>query len=525
VKHVYGIDFGTTNSSIAVMRWNSSVQTMLPYVLPIEPNFSPDTVMKSLVLLRPDGQAEVGQLAGQNAPHVPEGQLVRSVKRQLALERGRTYGVGTKSYSAVDVAAIILAQLKQRADERLSSPGEGAVIGVPVGFDDRQKERLVQAAIKAGIVPNYEAAKTKIRFVAEPVAVALSYGIELQSDQRVMVFDFGGGTLDLTVMDMRYVKSPDALRPNDVLAKGGVNLGGDDIDMLILQKVVAPAYGEARLLAQLGITEWDDLSASPAGWRLLERVEQCKRDLSTTAERRLIFHDGEISIDLLLTQSELKRHLLPMLEQITNLIHSTLTGANQGRSPLRPSDISQVIMAGGSSLIPAVRERLMEIFGSHVPVQLHANPLTSIAEGLARVTDLSDSTRKVVNDITDFAYGLWDHGRNAVAIIVPDGISYKDTQVNRTERSGIFERFNVRNPSSDFLAFEIHQVLPDGSHRLLHDVKIKITRGPQTPEGRFQVFFTIDEDKGWLDLHVWDEYEAEWIASDRLPLCQYRRDT
>lgn len=92
---------------------------------------------------------------------------------------------------------------ERRGGQRLTEPGEGEITGVPVGFDDRQKEALLGAAIQAGIMPNARVAQQKIRFVAEPVAVALSYGMELRSDQRVMVFDFGGGTLDLTVMDMR----------------------------------------------------------------------------------------------------------------------------------------------------------------------------------------------------------------------------------------------------------------------------------------------------------------------------------
>lgn len=507
MKPVYGIDFGTTNSSIAFMRFTHRLNGKVPHTVPVDPNGTPSTVLKSLVTLTPDGEHFVGRMAGMAAA-TPRAKLFKSIKSEFG-KRDWSCVYGGKRYDAAMIASLILRELKAKADLNMGEPGEGAVIGVPVGFDDHQKVVLLKAAILAGIVPDAGSAAQQIRFVSEPVAVAVNYGIELRSDQRVLVFDFGGGTLDLTIMDMRNVEAG-LLQDRQVLAKQGMRLGGDDLDMLLLSKMVAAQYGEDRLLRELGIHHLEEIYGPEAGWRLMEMVERSKCELSGAPASPLLFREYGLRIKAELTRTEFEQHMQPMLESIRRLITQTLKVANQGRSPLSPSDIDVVVMAGGSSLLPCVQNLLREIFGAH-KVRVHDNPLTSIAEGLAQLAD-AEPNRAPVEDITDIHYGVWDYAKDRVSVIVPAGTPYRATAFDASQMKGISKSYYLLNSTSEHVDLDIYKLGSSGESELLHTVRIPIARGYSEPDKpRLDVFFSIDPDKGWLSVHVFDRYEQELL--------------
>lgn len=208
-----------------------------------------------------------------------------------------------------------------------------------------------------------------------------------------------------------------------MLARCGETLGGDDIDMLILRKLVGGSYGEERLKQKLGIRNWDEIANSAVGWRLLERVEQRKRDLSDLPSVRLGFYEGGLDLKVELTRAALQKHMGPELDRIERLVRQTLASADQGRRPMKPRGLDVVILAGGSSLIPAVH-----------------------------------------------------HGRKEVAVIIPAGTPYRKTVIDMAARKGISERFNPTNSASEHLVFEVRAVNGnDKQGRLLHTVHVPIS--------------------------------------------------
>lgn len=502
---MYGIDFGTTNSSIAMLKFNSLAGTDIPYVFKVEPNSNPDTLLKSLVHIGQDGLVTVGRDAANFAAGSSGGHLFRSIKSELGTEA--KYLVAGKIIYPSDVVASVLQTLAHRAKRNTSTKAKGVVLGVPVGFTDKQKEGLLEAVIKSGIVANTEEAHQSVIFVAEPVAVALSYGIELESRERVFVFDFGGGTLDCTIMDMKGI-SKASLNPSEVLSKYGVSLGGDVIDKQILTKLIIPKYDEDMLKTVFQVKSIDQLTTTFDGYRLMEEIERSKIELSSTKITRFRYYCRSLEMEFDLLRSDLGPILKPICANIKQAVERTLAMANRGTG-LSPKDVNVVLMAGGSSLIPAVQDCIRGIFG-RTKVRVHDNPMTSIAQGLAIVGGLF-SQKKLHIDITDFDYGLWDAKAKEVATIIPAGTRYEDTVYDPKTNRGYFEVFSLINPQSKILKVHIYSKKGDQSKEL-HTIEIPITRGPA--EDRFKVFFEIDSLKGWINVRVYDQYEGEWITPE-----------
>lgn len=326
---IIGIDLGTTNSCVAVMEGGNSV---------VIPNSEGARTTPSVVAFSKAGERLVGQVAKRQAVTNPD-KTVISIKRHM----GSDYKVDIdgKSYTPQEVSAMILQKLKSDAEAYLGEPVTEAVITVPAYFTDSQRQATKDAGQIAGL--------TVKRIINEPTAAALSYGIDKEEDQKIMVYDLGGGTFDVSIIEMG-----DGV--TEVLATAGNNhLGGDDFDQRIID----------WMASEFKKAEGIDLTADKmAMQRLKEAAEKSKIELSSTPTSQInlpfITADatGPKHLDLTLTQAKFN-------ELTADLVQSTMGPVKQALSDsgLSPSELNKVLMVGGSSRIPAVQDAVKSFMG------------------------------------------------------------------------------------------------------------------------------------------------------------------
>ena len=324
-----GIDLGTTNSCVAVIEGGEPV---------VIANAEGSRTTPSVVAFSKDGERMVGQVAKRQAITNPD-RTVSSIKREM----GSAYKVAIdgKSYTPQEISAMILQKLKADAEAYLGETVTQAVITVPAYFTDAQRQATKDAGKIAGLDVK--------RIINEPTAAALSYGVDKENDQKVMVYDLGGGTFDVSIIEMG-----DGVQ--EVLATAGNNrLGGDDFDKRISDWMVASFKTETGI----------DLSSDKmAMQRLKEAAEKAKIELSgvTTSSINLPFitadQTGPKHLDLTLTRAKFNELTSDLVEATMGPVRSALSD-----SGLQIGQIDKVLMVGGSSRIPAVQEAVQKLIG------------------------------------------------------------------------------------------------------------------------------------------------------------------
>ncbi len=324
-----GIDLGTTNSCVAVIEGGEPV---------VIANAEGSRTTPSVVAFSKDGERMVGQVAKRQAITNPD-RTVSSIKREM----GSAYKVAIdgKSYTPQEISAMILQKLKADAEAYLGETVTQAVITVPAYFTDAQRQATKDAGKIAGLDVK--------RIINEPTAAALSYGVDKENDQKVMVYDLGGGTFDVSIIEMG-----DGVQ--EVLATAGNNrLGGDDFDKRIIDWMVASFKTETGI----------DLSSDKmAMQRLKEAAEKAKIELSgvTTSSINLPFitadQTGPKHLDLTLTRAKFNELTSDLVEATMGPVRSALSD-----SGLQIGQIDKVLMVGGSSRIPAVQEAVQKLIG------------------------------------------------------------------------------------------------------------------------------------------------------------------
>ena len=324
-----GIDLGTTNSCVAVIEGGEPV---------VIANAEGARTTPSVVAFSKDGERMVGQVAKRQAITNPD-KTVSSIKREM----GTAYKVqiDNKSYTPQEISAMILQKLKADAEAYLGETVTQAVITVPAYFTDAQRQATKDAGRIAGLDVK--------RIINEPTAAALSYGVDKENDQKVMVYDLGGGTFDVSIIEMG-----DGVQ--EVLATAGNNrLGGDDFDKRIIDWMVA----------EFKTAEGVDLSSDKmAMQRLKDAAEKAKIELSgvTTTAINLPFITADATgpkhMDLTLSRAKFDELTADLVEATMGPVRSALSD-----SGLQISEIDKVLMVGGSSRIPAVQEAVKKLIG------------------------------------------------------------------------------------------------------------------------------------------------------------------
>ena len=397
---IIGIDLGTTNSCVAVMEGGSAV---------VIPNSEGARTTPSVVAFSKNGERLVGQVAKRQAVTNPE-KTVISIKRHM----GSDYKVDIdgKSYTPQEISAMILQKLKSDAEAYLGETVTEAVITVPAYFTDAQRQATKDAGQIAGL--NVK------RIINEPTAAALSYGVDKEEDQKIMVYDLGGGTFDVSIIEMG-----DGV--TEVLATAGNNhLGGDDFDQRIID----------WMIAEFKKSEGIDLSTDKmAMQRLKEAAEKSKIELSSTPTSQInlpfITADatGPKHLDLTLTQAKFN-------ELTSDLVQSTMGPVKQALSDsgLSASDLHKVLMVGGSSRIPAVQEAVKN-FMNKDPFK-GINPDECVALGAAYQGGVLGGDVKeglLLLDVTPLTLGIETAGGVSTPMIQRNTtIPTKQTQVFST---------------------------------------------------------------------------------------------
>ena len=372
MSRVIGIDLGTTNSCVSVIEGGEAV---------VIPNSEGARTTPSFVAFTKNGERLVGQVAKRQAVTNSE-RTISSIKREMGT--GYRVNIDGKKYSPQEISAMILQKLKADAEAYLGETVTEAVITVPAYFTDAQRQATKDAGMIAGL--NVK------RIINEPTAAALAYGVDKEEPQKIMVYDLGGGTFDVSILDI----NSDVI---EVLATAGNNrLGGDDFDKCIVDYLVDEFKRENKI----------DLRKDPTAMqRIKEAAEKAKIELSgiTMASINLPFltanKSGPLHMETMLTRAkfdELTHHLVDM----------TMGPVQQAMSDsgLTPKDLSKVLLVGGSSRIPAVQEAVKRFTGKE-PFR-GINPDECVAMGAALQGGVMTGEVKslLLLDVTPLSLGI-----------------------------------------------------------------------------------------------------------------------
>ncbi|MBO4242127.1 MAG: molecular chaperone DnaK [Clostridiales bacterium] len=369
---VIGIDLGTTNSCVAVMEGSETV---------VIPNPEGDRTTPSVVAFAKDGERLVGKVAKRQAVTNPE-KTIQSIKREM----GSNYKVNIddKTYTPQEISAMILSKLKADAEAYLGTPVTQAVITVPAYFTDSQR----QATKDAGKIAGLEV----LRIINEPTAASLAYGLDKENDQKILVFDLGGGTFDVSILDI-------ADGVFEVLATAGNNrLGGDDFDNKVVDYLV-DSFQKSE-----GIDLRGDRMAMQ---RVREAAENAKIELSGKMT-------SEINIPYITANETGPKHLNVTLsrakfDEITSgLVQSTMEPVKRAMSDagVSPSDIDKILLVGGSTRIPAVQDAVKNYFGKEPFKGINPDECVAIGAAIQAAVLTGDVKGLLLLDVTPLSLGI-----------------------------------------------------------------------------------------------------------------------
>ena len=402
---IVGLDFGTSNSAVALPSGR---------ILPIDGR----SVMFRSVMFFPEEGKDVftGSTAIDEYLQRSLGRFIQSVKTWLPSATFQSTMIRGKSYRLEDLVGVLLRRIREAAEVQVGEPVERVVLGRPARFsadpesDARAEQRLLAAAAIAGF--------REVRLLIEPIAAALAYENTLAKDELVLVADFGAGTSDLTLMRVGPSRRGKIDRHADVVASGGVTIGGDKFDAAIMRHKLLPYFGQGSTYEVMGkrmtmpnailgkLLSWHEMSfireratmslleqmthtsdRAPSvealidlveenlGFRLFRAIEKAKIELSSHQKARVQFDEARVRIDQLVTRDEFERACAPLLASLDEAVSTLLNDA-----ALSIDQVDAVFLTGGSSQIPAVRRLFVDRAGEDK--LRSADAFASVAEGL-----------------------------------------------------------------------------------------------------------------------------------------------
>jgi molecular chaperone DnaK len=347
MKKIVGIDLGTTNSEVAVMEAGKPV---------VIKSTEGNTYFPSVVAFTKDGEKLVGESAKRQAVVNPEGTVMRIKRKMGTKEKIRLHG---KTYTPEQISAFILQKIKADAEEYLGEKIDEAVITVPAYFDDDQR----QATKTAGEIAGFKVR----RIINEPTAAALAYGLDKKGEQKIAIFDLGGGTFDITLMEVG-----DGVF--EVLSTNGdTHLGGSDMDQILVD------YIAEDFKKKHGVDLHKDLKTLQ---RLIEAAENAKIELSSTLKTTInlpyitVVDNEPKHLEIEFTRALLERLINPIIEKTVRPCQQALKDAK-----LNPEDIDHVVLVGGPTRMQAVQKKVDEIFRKKA--EHGVDPMECVAVGAA----------------------------------------------------------------------------------------------------------------------------------------------
>lgn len=343
-----GIDFGTSNSVVANFQFGNAE---------VIPNQEGGKWTPSVVTMRRDGSLSFGQEAKEN---FDEQRSIRSIKRILGTpERVPLVGQNLRTEQ---IAVMLFALLKRDAEKHLNEPIQKAVVTIPANSKGLARHATKLCAGAAGM--------QVLTLINEPTAAAITYGLNAQQDQQVLVYDFGGGTLDVTILRIHHGIF------EEISSKGIGKLGGDDIDMLLGQHLARKFQDKTGF----------DILNSPYKTQFMLAVERAKIDLSnqdsTVCRKAELVPERHLSLEEDVDRATFERLIMPLVEKSGTAIDEALSLRN-----MRPKDIDRVLLVGGTSKIPLIRQYVKDKLGGREPEPFEkVDPMTCVAQGAAIVS-------------------------------------------------------------------------------------------------------------------------------------------
>lgn len=382
---IIGIDLGTTNSCVAVMEGGKPV---------VIANSEGSRTTPSVIAFSKNGDRLIGEAAKRQAVTNPD-RTIASIKREMGTDY--RISIDKKKYSPQELSAMILQKLKKDAEEYLGDTVTEAVITVPAYFNDTQRQATKDAGRIAGLEVK--------RIINEPTAAALAYGLDNEEPRKIMVYDLGGGTFDVSIIEIGGGVIA-------VLATAGNNhLGGDDFDERVTQ----------YLLQEFKRTEHIDLSKNKmAMQRLREEAEKAKKELSSVTSVNInipfitMEKDGPKHLDVTLTRAKFEELIYDLVEQTALPVQNTLRDAG-----LTPDQLDKVLLVGGSTRVPAVQEKVRKLIG--IEASHNLNPDECVALGAAiqggKLAGESGLNEVLLMDVTPLSLSIETYGGVATRLI------------------------------------------------------------------------------------------------------------
>ena len=449
---ILGIDLGTTNSAFAVMEGGD------PEIIS---NVEGDRTTPSVVAFTDDAERLVGKPAKNQAVQNPD-RTIQSIKRQMG-EENATVDVDGETYTPEEISAMILQKIKQDAEEYLGDTVEKAVITVPAYFSDTQR----QATKDAGEIAGFDVE----RIINEPTAASMAYGLDDDSDQTVLVYDLGGGTFDVSILDLGG-------GVYEVVATNGDNdLGGDDWDQAIIDWLAE------QFVDDHGIDLREDRQALQ---RLKEAAEEAKIELSNRKEASITLpfiaadDEGPKDLDATLTRATFESLTADLIERTAGPTEQALSDAGYSAD-----DIDEVLLVGGSTRMPQVREQVESLAGQEPRKSVNPDEAVALGAAIQGGVLSGDVDDIVLLDVTPLSLGIEVKGGLFERLIE------KNTTIP-TEESKIFTTAAANQTQVQVRVFQGEREMADQNELL---GAFELTGIPPAPAGtpQIEVTFNIDE--------------------------------
>ncbi len=501
-EKIIGIDLGTTNSVVAVMEGGEAK---------VIPNQEGNRLTPSVVAFTDKGERLVGDPAKRQAVTNPR-RTVYSIKRFMgrrhkevgdeeklvpykvtgAADEPVKVDIDGKAYAPPEISAMVLRKLKESAEAYLGHTVRKAVITVPAYFNDAQRQATLEAAAIAGFDTEWEIedpqsgkkSRQRMRIINEPTAAALAYGLEKKKNERVAVFDLGGGTFDISILDV-------ADGVFQVLSTNGdTHLGGDDFDQVLIDHI-AEEFKKSN-----GIDLRKDVMALQ---RLKEAAERAKKDLSQQASTdiNLPFITADASgpkhLQMSVTRAQFERLADSLVEKCRKPVLQALKDAK-----LKPSDIDEVVMVGGMTRMPRIQQLVKEIFGKEGHKGVNPDEVVAVGAAIQGAQLLLGSKSEVLLvDVTPLSLGIETLGGRMTKLIE------RNTSIP-TEKKQIFSTAADNQPAVTISVFQGEsEIARDSANRLLGEFDLKGIRPAPRGEPQIEVVFSLDKN-GVLEVKAKD---------------------